>query len=841
VLSWKVGALWGALAEGDRSALVDASLASLAACRSPPTLRAAAELVNVVRARLAFNCRTHTQSHTHVTSSQVAQCASGDGPLLSRVLACAGAAAAAPDAAHRAAGCALLASLVDSIGGRLAPHYAELCALLAPRLDAAEAGPVRASAARAATALVSSWCMAEEHAPAARLALLPPLLRALRAAAAHGSHGDGDADAAGAEALAAAARSSAPLFAPHDASDAAHAALTLAAAPGAPLALRLQALQLLCALCEAASPGVVSAAVLAASAISATLTSLCAPPPGMEEDDDAAQLCEAVADALGAMATALPERAGVFSPVLAAVAASHEAAAAASQHGHGHGHATAAGAAAAVHARVASLRALAAVAEPCRAAARPPLNDTLLPAAAAALASHNPLRVRAAAADALLALIIALPADVSLPPACGGILGVASAAASGDPDATLRASAAGLIARLAAEMATDDVSPHLEGAVAALLSGLGPNSCGALRAACAEALASLAACALDDFEPFAAACAGALAPLLSAPPGSASEDDIRGRAAATTALGAVMTAGGPALCAAAWDGASAAAVEGFASGRGELRTAAHVFFMRVARAADEGFAPHLPSAVGAALASAGAAAAEAAAAAAAADAAALRAGGGAARRAPPLTVHTGGVEEACAAAEALGAYASATGSAFLPYLSDALRALDALLSHPHPGVRAASARALPLALAPLRAAAATDADNAAAGAQLACRLLSRLAGVVCADAVPEVVAEACAAAADVAYAAVSSGAASHSADVAATVHATLAALDAVIEGTTACQADARASCGGGGDDDDEEDDEDVHAELAATAEDAKGAIMHAVQRAASGAPAPGAL
>jgi hypothetical protein len=51
VLSWKVGALWGALAEGDRSALVDASLASLAACRSPPTLRAAAELVNVVRAR----------------------------------------------------------------------------------------------------------------------------------------------------------------------------------------------------------------------------------------------------------------------------------------------------------------------------------------------------------------------------------------------------------------------------------------------------------------------------------------------------------------------------------------------------------------------------------------------------------------------------------------------------------------------------------------------------------------------------------------------------------------------------------------------------------------------
>jgi hypothetical protein len=780
--------------------------------------------------------------------SQVAQCASGDAPLLSRVLATAGAAAAAPDPAHRAAGCALLASLVDSIGGRLAPHYAELCSLLAPRLEAAEAGPVRACAARAATALASSWCLSEEHAPAARCALLPPLLRALRAAAAHGSHGDGDADAAAAEALAAAARARAHLFTPHDASDAAHAALTLAAAPGAPLALRLQALQLLCALSEAASPGVVSAAVLAGSAISATLTSLCAPPPGLEEDDDAAQLCEAAADALGALATALPERAGVFSAVHAALCASHTAAvAAAHAHGHAHAHAHHADAAAggAAHARAASLRALAAVAEPCRAVARPALNDTLLPAAAAALGAHNPPAVRAAAADALLALIIALPADVSVPPACGGILTVACAAASCDPDATLRASAASLIARLAAEMATDDVSPHLESAVAALLSGLGPSSCGALRAACAEALASLAACALDAFEPFAAACAGALAPLLSAPPGSASEDDIRGRAAATTALGAVMTAGGPALCAAAWDGASAAALEGFASGRGELRTAAHVFFMRVARAADEGFAPHLPSAVGAALASAAAAAAEAAAAVAAAEAAeaaeAARAGGGAPRRGPAPAVHTGGVEEACAAAEALGAYASATGGAFLPYLSDALRALDALLSHPHPGVRAAAARALPLALAPLRAAAASDADNAAAGAQLACRLLSRLAAVVCADAVPDVVAEACAAAADVAYAAVSSGAASHSADVAATVHATLAALDAVIEGTTACQADARTGGCGVDDDGEEEDDEDVHAELAATAEEAKGAIMHAVQRAAAAAPAPESL
>jgi hypothetical protein len=55
-----------------------------------------------------------------------------------------------------------------------------------------------------------------------------------------------------------------------------------------------------------------------------------------------------------------------------------------------------------------------------------------------------------------------------------------------------------------------------------------------------------------------------------------------------------------------------------------------------------------------------------------------------------VAVHTGALEEQVASAGALGAYAGATGAAFLPYLCGSLEALDGAVRHPSPALRLAA-------------------------------------------------------------------------------------------------------------------------------------------------------
>jgi hypothetical protein len=173
-------------------------------------------------------------------------------------------------------------------------------------------------------------------------------------------------------------------------------------------------------------------------------------------------------------------------------------------------------------------------------------------------------------------------------------------------------------------------------------------------------------------------------------------------------------------------------------------------------------------------------------------------------------------------------------------MSDTLQVLDSLTRHPLGTLRGAACRALPPALSPLSgAAAAADAEVAAAGANLACGILSRLAAIMVSDPDSDVVAEACTSAGDVAYSAIVSTPSSGHSHVEATVLATLQALEAVAAGTAACQADAAAAAAADDDGDGDDDDvDDTAASLANAAAEAKEAIMAAVARQRGGASAP---
>ena len=780
VLAYRLGALWSSLTPEERAWSVDATLGALRLASSA-TLRVTAELVNVV-----------------------AQCVAADDPLRDRLLGAVAAAASAQEVRVVCTALHVVTLLLDSLGARMAPFHAGIAQLLPHALESH--AETRAAAAVAAGALAGTWCLADEARPVLQQAVIPALLACASRIGYHSASPWHGADGAVLEALA----ECASLVAGKDVTLLAGLALQRASAADVHPAVRLSCLHLLTALAEAQPKAVSPDAPAAASAL-VPLCDVAASPrhahhheDGDGDDDEAQHLAGAARDCLAALSASLPNRAGLAHPVFRAIQDAFD--------GRSHGPSTHAGGPAA-------LRALAATCEGLKGEYRAraqPLVHTI----ARAMALNQHPRLRAAAADAAVALVAALPLECAA--LCGSLLSAAGAAAGGDPSPGQRVRASLLLAALARELATDELEPHLDGCVTALLQGLVVDNPASVGAA-ASALGALAAASGDAFAPYAGASLGALAPWVSAV-----HDPSQGQeqccAAAISAAGAVLAAAPQEVRIAGWPSLHAAAAAGFARGQGPLREAALQCWAAVAKAEDEAFSPSLGPCVQAALTCA-------------TDALACAAG----------EVHTGAVEEGVAAAEALGAFACATGYAFLPYLSDALRCLDALASHPQASVRAAACRAIPPALSPLTrsssqplaveaAAPSQDshAEMAAAGTNLACGVLSRLAAMMMSDPNSDVVAEACAAASDVAFSAlVMHDNAASAVQVETTVRATLEALEAVVSGAAACQAEAASAAkqedeGADGDCDDDLDDD--AASLAQAAGEAKAAILDAVAR-----------
>ena len=778
VLAYRLGALWSSLTPEERAWCVDATLGALRSA-SAATLGVTAELVNVV-----------------------AQCVASDDNLRDRLLGAVAAACSSQEA--RCIALHVVRLLLDSLGARMAPYHAGIAQLLPAALEGH--AETRAAAAVAAGALAGSWCLSGDARPVMQSAVVSALLTCASRIGHHGASPWHAADGAVLEALA----ECAPLMASKDVTLLAGMALQRASSADVIPGVRLGCLHLLTALAEAQPKAVAPDAPAAASA----LVPLCdvaassrhthyhgrtrGDEDGDDDDDEAQQLAGAARDCLSALAASLPDRAGLAHPVYRAIQDAFD--------GRSHGGASHAGGPAA-------LRALAATCEPCKGFYRE-LAPNLVHTLARAMGVNQHPRLRAAAADAAVALVAALPLECAA--LCGALLGAASAAAGGDPSPGQRVRASLLLAALARELATDELEPHLDGCVTALLQGLvidNPASVGAA----ASALGALAGASGDAFAPYAGASLGALAPWVTAVHDSSQCHEFC-CSAAISAAGAVLAAAPQEVRIAGWPSLHAAASAGFARGQGPLREAALHCWSAVAKVEDEAFAPHLGPCVAAALTCA-------------TDALASSAG----------EVHTGAVEEGVAAAEALGAFACATGYAFLPYLSEALSCLDALASHPQASVRAAACRAIPPALSPLTRSSdsqspahASHAEMAAAGTNLACGVLSRLAAMMLSDSSSDVVAEACAAAGDVAFSAlVMHDNAASAVLVESTVRATLEALEAVVSGAAACQADAASAAAEqdeGADGDCDDDLDDAAASLAHAAGEAKASIMEAVAR-----------
>ena len=747
---------------------MDAALKALgqaSICASPAALRAGSELLNVV-----------------------AQCSASDDNLRDRVLAAVSAGAASGDERTRCTALQVVSLMLDSLGARLAPHHAAMAELL-PAALASHVHETRQAAAAVAGSLAHSWCLTAEAKTALQTRVLPALLACAYHIIDHHSKKEVAAWHAADGAVLHALTDLASLMPGAEVTRLAGIALQRASSSEhVHHAVRLSCLSLVTALVEAQPACVSPDAPAAASA----LLPLCEPhvvhhhrgADDDDDDDDAQQLAGAARDCLTALAVNLPERSGLHHPVLRALSDAFEAR---SPHG------------------AAALRALAAICEPCRGALRPVVPQLVL-TAARGLGRDQSRRVRAASADAALALVTAMPVECG--PCCGPLLIAAAAAAGSDSCAQQRMRASVLLAATARELSTDELEPHLDMCVTAVLPGLVASTPAGFTAA-ANAISCLAAASGDSFAPYAGASLGGLAPWFTACLTSGA--DIQCVAAAIAAGGAVIAAAPPEVRAAAWPSLHAAAAAGFATGQSPLREAALRACSAVAKAEDEAFAPHLASCVPVALTCATDALA----------AAGSKTSGG-------EGVHTGAVEEAMAAAEALGAFAASTGWAFMPFVSDTLACLDALLSHPVGCVRAAACRALSPALAPLRAVSTApgSGEMASAGANVACGVLNRLAAVMVNDPDGEVVAEACAAAGDVAYSAlitVPHSAAPQPSQVELTVRATLEALDIVAAGAAACQADAAA-------DDGDEDVDDAAACLADAAGETKAVILAAAAK-----------
>ena len=156
-----------------------------------------------------------------------------------------------------------------------------------------------------------------------------------------------------------------------------------------------------------------------------------------------------------------------------------------------------------------------------------------------------------------------------------------------------------------------------------------------------------------------------------------------------------------------------------------MREAAHRFFTRAAHSLEEAFAPYLPTALPPALEAmahvgnaevvgpykravhTGALEEQVCAGETLPVCVLVTAGRSCDAAVPPIYNHLGpcsspSVSLQVASASALGAYAGATGAAFLPYLCGSLEALDGAVRDPSPALRLAAVRALEFMLQPAR-------------------------------------------------------------------------------------------------------------------------------------------
>jgi hypothetical protein len=409
-------------------------------------------------------------------------------------------------------------------------------------------------------------------------------------------------------------------------------------------------------------------------------------------------------------------------------------------------------------------------------------------------------------------------------------------------------------AALCENFSNEEVAPGLPGLVPMLVGGavastMSPHA----RARCLNTLASVAKAAAWDFEPFAADTLSALAALAGAQPGGAAggggggggPDSLKSlaavegaaavRARALAAMATVVAAVGveaapPGIIDALLDAATRGLSDG---GGGEnsssssvMRECSHRCFGRLAVVLERRLGPWLAGATSAAVAALGGVGGGG-------DAKdAGGGGGGGGGRNGRGAVTTGGIGEAMAAAETLGAFVNSCGSAVRPYMPSVLSALALAAGPTSPAaLRTAALRSLEFSLHPLDndddewkegelgvATTKVPPERLASALPIAVDAATLLARVLAEEEEPEValaaatsletvVERACRMGRGVAAAAAQMGDAAAAATVALCVAVGKAkeAAEAVLEGAAGCQAELAEGGGGGHDGGDGED------------------------------------
>ena len=415
-----------------------------------------------------------------------------------------------------------------------------------------------------------------------------------------------------------------------------------------------------------------------------------------------------------------------------------------------------------------------------------------------AMTSLHETRVGALFVDAIRRAVAAESASASEGGGGGG---------GGETEAEAFARAAhDAAASLCDNYSNEELAPFLEPLVSALVTGAtNVGACAMARARCLASLACVARAAAFDFEPFAPGTLRALASLAGAEAsGGAPVDSLKRlavvegaaavRARALAAMATIVAAvGEDAAPAGAVDALLDAATKGVSDQGGDdasstMRECSLRCFGRLAVVLEGRLSPWLPGATRAAANALVAARANAS------------VGGGRHGRA---AVTTGGVTEAQAAAETLGAFVNSCGASVVPLMPSILSALASAVEPTNAAaLRTAAARAFEFSLHPFDAEdpeAGPTRETVAAAMPFARDALALLSRVVTEEEEPEVALAAATSLETVIERVKRLAAVSPEAAAAATDAATgaRAAAQAVLDGATACQAELEEGGGGG--------------------------------------------